>query len=83
MQRPKAIKIKAKDVNGKAVKLTLNGFPARIFQHEYDHLQGVLFPDRMVLPHLEREKDKLVALEEAFRKTDPDAQFSSILQRLQ
>ena len=27
--------------------MTANGFPARVFQHETDHLDGVLFVDRM------------------------------------
>jgi peptide deformylase len=27
--------------------MRLGGFQARIFQHEFDHLQGVLFCDRM------------------------------------
>jgi peptide deformylase len=83
MQRPKSIKIKAQDVNGKTVRLSLSGWAARIFQHEYDHLQGVLFPDRVLLEHLQREKDQLVVLEEAYRKACPDAKFTSILERLQ
>ncbi|MDR1697410.1 MAG: peptide deformylase, partial [Erysipelotrichaceae bacterium] len=29
------------------VKLELNGYPAIVFQHEYDHLNGVLFYDRI------------------------------------
>ena len=27
--------------------MTLDGFEARVFQHEYDHLDGVLYHDRM------------------------------------
>ena len=27
--------------------MTLEGFEARVFQHEYDHLDGVLYHDRM------------------------------------
>jgi hypothetical protein len=38
-QRPTRIKIKAQTLAGKKVMLSLSGFPARIFQHEYDHLQ--------------------------------------------
>ena len=39
------IKVKALTLEGKAVRLTLTGFIARIFQHEVDHLQGKLFID--------------------------------------
>jgi peptide deformylase len=41
------ITVKALDRNGKAVELLLRGFPARVAQHETDHLDGVLFFDRM------------------------------------
>ena len=27
--------------------MTLDGFEARVFQHEYDHLDGVLYVDRL------------------------------------
>jgi peptide deformylase len=41
------IKLKALDRNGKPIELTLKKFPARVAQHETDHLDGVLFFDRM------------------------------------
>ena len=31
------VKIEAQDVEGKKFKMTLEGFEARVFQHEYDH----------------------------------------------
>ena len=39
VQRPHKVKVRAQDVKGSTVMLTLNGWQARIFQHEYDHLQ--------------------------------------------
>lgn len=39
MQRPTQVKVKAQALDGSKFSLTLTGFPARIFQHEYDHLQ--------------------------------------------
>ena len=41
------ITVKALDRTGKGVELRLQGFPARVAQHETDHLDGVLFLDRM------------------------------------
>ena len=41
------IVVRALDRTGKKVELTLKGFPARVAQHETDHLDGVLFFDRM------------------------------------
>lgn len=39
LQRPTRVKVKAQDATGKKISLNLSGFAARIFQHEYDHLQ--------------------------------------------
>ncbi|HKE87116.1 MAG TPA: peptide deformylase [Vicinamibacterales bacterium] len=41
------ITLRGLDREGKAVELQLKGFPARVAQHETDHLDGVLFFDRM------------------------------------
>ena len=39
VQRPNTVKIKAQDETGAKVSLSLTDWQARIFQHEYDHLQ--------------------------------------------
>ena len=39
------------DVNGNAIEVTARGWLARIFQHEYDHLQGTLYVDRLAEPY--------------------------------
>jgi peptide deformylase len=41
------IRLKALDRAGRALELPLKNFPARVAQHETDHLDGVLFFDRM------------------------------------
>lgn len=41
------IKVNFTDANGEQKNLELNGFVARIFQHEYDHLQGMVYLDRV------------------------------------
>ena len=41
------VTLRALDRSGKALELRLRGFPARVAQHETDHLDGVLFFDRM------------------------------------
>lgn len=45
--RYEAIEIEYTDRNGKLQKQELNHFVARIFQHEYDHLNGIVFLDRL------------------------------------
>ncbi len=46
IKRSKKVKIKALGEDGKKIKLKARGFLARVLQHEYDHLQGVLIKDR-------------------------------------
>jgi peptide deformylase len=45
--RAKQIAVRAYDRRGKRVELRASGFTARVIQHETDHLDGVLFMDRM------------------------------------
>ena len=46
VKRPDRIVVKYEDEDNKVHKLKLNGFPARVFQHEYDHLEGINFSSR-------------------------------------
>jgi len=45
--RPRRIKVRGRTVDGEAMSLTADGFHARVIQHEFDHLNGVVFLDRM------------------------------------
>ena len=45
--RPKQITVQAYNLKGEEIRASLNGMLARVVQHEYDHLDGVLFVDRM------------------------------------
>ena len=46
VDRHLAITVRGVNRHGKPVKIKLRGWLARIFQHEIDHLEGVLFTDR-------------------------------------
>ena len=50
VERSLSIRVRAQDRNGKKIKLKLGGWTARIFQHEIDHLNGVLFIDKLTAP---------------------------------
>lgn len=63
--RPKAIVLKGLNRHGKPIRLVLDDLPARIVQHEIDHLDGVLFIDR-VLPDTLFWKDPNAPEEEEF-----------------
>jgi peptide deformylase len=45
--RHERIKVRARTVAGETVSLTADGFHARVLQHEFDHLDGIVFLDRM------------------------------------
>ena len=47
VERAKKVKIRAYDRSGKIVEYDLEGLPARVAQHEIDHLDGIRFPDRI------------------------------------
>src|SRR5205085_11978675 len=57
VKRSQSVKIQAFDQHGKLVKEKHTGYVARIFQHEIDHLNGILFPSHIKNPdHLHRVK---------------------------
>jgi peptide deformylase len=47
VERAYAVRVRAQDHRGKPLKLRLKGWTARIFQHEIDHLNGVLYIDKL------------------------------------
>ena len=47
VERPASIRVKARNHKGEQEEFTLEGYPAVVVQHECDHLQGVLYVDRI------------------------------------
>jgi len=45
--RPRHVRVRAFDLDGKALDYEAEGFHARVVQHECDHLDGILYPMRM------------------------------------
>lgn len=45
--RYQAIRVRFQDSEGKSQQTDLKDFPARVFQHEFDHLQGLVYLDRI------------------------------------
>ena len=46
IQRPDRIVVKYEDEDGKDHKIKLSGMAARVFLHEFDHLEGIVFTER-------------------------------------
>ncbi len=47
VERPAAVVVEALDAEGKPVRIEAEGLLARVLQHEVDHLDGILFIDRV------------------------------------
>ncbi len=63
VKRAFAIELKALDESGRPVELKAEGYLARVIQHEIDHLNGVLFVDRLGMLQRQLHKKELKALE--------------------
>jgi peptide deformylase len=57
VQRSTRVKVRAQDLDGNEFERDAEGFLARIFQHEIDHLDGILFIDRLA-PEVKKEAMK-------------------------
>jgi len=55
IRRAENIIVKGQDVHGKDIRIRAEGWFARIMQHEIDHLDGILFLDRLDKPEDLRE----------------------------
>src|SRR5262249_44198156 len=66
--RFKHIKISAQDEFGKPFEMDLDEFPARVAQHENDHLDGVLILDRMSPVARLKNRFKIAGLEAKAKK---------------
>ncbi|WIA31075.1 hypothetical protein OEZ86_001103 [Tetradesmus obliquus] len=78
VERATKIEVQYQDLDGTKQQMQLRDFVARVFQHEYDHLQGVLYHDRMKAAELEKVRPELLALEEAFIAAHPDVAIQRV-----
>jgi peptide deformylase len=53
LKRAQEAVLVALDENGNEYTLSVHGWMARIFQHEFDHLDGILYADRLSSPYKE------------------------------
>lgn len=68
IERPESVKIEARDITGARFSISLSGLPSRVFQHEFDHLQGTLFFERMAEDVLDSVRPRLKALEKKYEE---------------
>ena len=63
VQRPDKVDVNYLDIDGKNVKMLLQDFEARIFLHEFDHLEGITFDTRVSKFKLQLAREKQRKLE--------------------
>ena len=79
VERAFQITVKYQDENFRKIERTIEGWEARIFQHEMDHLDGILFIDRMEKGTLKAptqpaptEEEEIIRVEGALRSPVPE-----------
>ncbi len=70
VSRPSRISYKGVDQYGEPIEREVAGFHARLFQHEFDHLEGVLYPDLIDDPLKFGFEEELAESAETLRVTD-------------
>ena len=75
--RKETVQIQAYDLAGNELNMKLNELPARIVQHEIDHLDGVLFIDRLAPAQLAEVRDQLTDFEIEFRSKSQTGEIPS------
>lgn len=68
IRRPKWIRVRFQDVDGKTHTENLDGMVARAFQHELDHLEGRNYLMRAKKIHLDQAKKKMKLIERKLKK---------------
>ena len=77
VERADEIVVEAYDLQGEGFEMDLDELPARVVQHETDHLDGVLFVDRLNPDERLKLEPKLLAFESEFRKQQTLGEFPS------
>ena len=68
ISRPRIVEVEYEDIDGKLIKEDLDGMFSRIFQHEYDHMQGIVFTDRVSKLKLNMAKKKQMKMVKEYAK---------------
>jgi len=77
VRRAWKIVVEAQDLSGKPLVIEAEDFPARVLQHEIDHLNGILFIDRISALKRALYKKKLKKLLQAEKEAQEEAQSAN------
>ena len=77
VERAEEVVIEAYDLDGECFEMDLDELPARVVQHETDHLDGMLFVDRLNPDDRLKLEPRLLSFESDFRKQQATGEFPS------
>lgn len=77
VKRSEEITLEAYDLNGQLFEITLDDLAARAVQHEHDHLEGIMFPDRMVEDKRSELDSQIADFEVQFRNQQQRGEYPS------
>jgi peptide deformylase len=77
IERAEEVIIEAYDLDGEGFEMELDDLPARVVQHETDHLEGILFVDRLDPEERMKLEPRLLGFESDFRKQQALGEFPS------
>lgn len=77
VRRADQIVVVAFDLQGQEFEMRLDDLPARVVQHETDHLDGVLFTDRMTEAKQREMQPRLAEFEAVFRRQQELGEYPS------
>jgi len=89
VRRAKTVVVRAYDLNGQLYEMTASDLPARLWQHEIDHLDGILYIDKMGPLGKIAARGMLKEFEQKYRRAQEkgdiatDADIERILQELE
>lgn len=75
VRRAEEIVVEAFDLKGRQFSLEVKDLPSRVIQHENDHLDGVLFVDRMTESGRRELEPQLADFETLFRRQQESGEF--------
>ncbi len=77
--RPYLVEIEYLDIDGKNCEMTFEGFPATVFSHEYDHLDGILHMDKALeILVMNKEERKEYREKHPYEVISKDGDFLSL-----
>ena len=77
VRRPKKVRVTGYNADGQLIEIAAEGFVARVLQHENDHLDGTLFPQRMTGDAKLELDDSIEELESDFRRRQSRGEIPS------